>query len=257
MAFCTTCGANAQGAFCQQCGAPVSAAAAQSAGTPPPPAPVAVTPPVKRKTSPLVWILAGIAGLFVLGILGIITAGYYFARNPGLVMTKLITAANPNMEVLATDLGSKTLRLRDKHTGKEVTVSFDDVKNGRFKFSATDDDGKMASMEMGEGVGKLPSWVPAYPGARAQGNMTARGESADGIGEGGMVAFTTGDSAANVIAWYQEKCKEMGMKVEVTQSTQQGGMVVATDESGRAIHVLVGRGGGDNTSIAVTFGRKR
>lgn len=213
--------------------------------------------PVKRKTSPIVWILLAVAGIFVLGMLGLVAAGLFVARNPGLVMAKIITAANPDAEVLSTDMGSQTLRIRDKRTGKEVTLSFDDVKNGRFKMSATGENGEVANMEIGGGAGKLPSWVPAYPGAKAQGNMTARGDSAEGTGEGGIVTFTTPDPPSRVTAFYEAKCKDLGMTVELTQVSDAGGMVMGQDEGGkRTLHVMVGGGSGD-TTITVTYGRKR
>jgi hypothetical protein len=212
---------------------------------------------VPRKTSPLVWVLVGILGLFVLGIVAVISAGFFVAKNPGLVIGKLITAANPNAEVLSTDLGAKTVRIRDRQTGKEVTVSFDDVKSGKIKFSAVGDDGEVATMEMGGG-GKVPSWVPTYPGATAQGNMTARGGDADGMGEGGVVTYSTSDSPAQVLAFYRDKMKDMGMKLDMNETSGQGGMLTAADEANhRALHVIVGSGSNDGTSIVVTFGRKR
>src|SRR5260370_1316547 len=101
---------------------------------------------------------------------------------------------------------TQTVRIRDRWTGKEVTLSFDDVKKGRFKISAMGDNGEMANLEIGGGEGRLPSWVPTYPGARAQGNLTAKGASADGMGEGGVVTFTTPDPPSKVTDFYQEKC---------------------------------------------------
>jgi hypothetical protein len=224
---------------------------------PVPPQPV--PPPGRKKTSPLVWILVGVLGLFLLCVIGLIGAGIFVARNPGMVMGKLITAANPDAEVVSTDMGAQTLRIRDKRTGKEVTVSFDDVKKGRLKFSATGDDGQVASMEIGEGAGQLPKWVPTYPGAKAQGNFTAKGESADGMGEGGMVSFTTRDAPSKVVTFYENKCKEMGMNVDLSGTTADGGMIMATEESGqRTLHIMVGNNSGNtDTTIAVTFGRKR
>ena len=47
-------------------------------------------------------------------------------------MTKMITAANPNVEVLGVDKGSNQIRLRDKQTGQSYTISFDDAKKGKF-----------------------------------------------------------------------------------------------------------------------------
>jgi hypothetical protein len=254
MAFCTSCGATVQGAFCQQCGTPVSAAAAQAA---PPQMVPPLSAPVKRKTSPIVWILLAVAGVFVLCIVGLIAAGWYVARNPGAVMAKLITAANPDAEVLSTDLGSQTVRIRDRRTGKEVTLSFDDVKKGRLKFSATGDNGEVANLEIGGGEGKLPAWVPAYPGARAQGNLTASGSDGGGVGEGGVVTFTTPDPPSKVTEFYDAKCKEMGMSVNLSQISDTGGMIIGADEGKqRTLHVLVAGGSGD-TTITVTYGRKR
>jgi hypothetical protein len=258
MAFCTGCGATVQGAFCQQCGTPVGAAAARAAV--PPAAPQATpqaAPPVKGKISPLVWILIAVAGVIVLCVVGLGLAAVYVAKNPGLVMTRLITAANPDAEVLSTDTGSQTVRIRDRRTGKEVTLSFDDVKKGRFKISAMGDNGEMASVEIGGGEGRLPLWVPTYPGAKAQGNLTAKGASADGMGEGGVVTFTTPDPPSKVTEFYQAKCKDMGMSVDLSQLSDTGGMVLGADEGKqRTMHVLVAGGSGD-TTITVTYGRKR
>jgi len=263
MAFCTNCGADVKGAFCQQCGTPSSASASQAAAPPmaPPPAASmmgapATGVPVKKKTSVVVWILLGIGAVIVLGIIGVVAAGVYLVKNPGAAMAKIIQAGNPDIEVLDTDTGSQTLRVRDRKTGKEFTLSFDDIKNGRLKMSATGDNGEVANVEIGGGEGKLPKWVPSYPGAKAQANITAKGEDAQGMGEGGVVTFTSSDSPSKVFEFYQEKVKEMGMTVDVSQASDSGGMIVARDEGAqRTLHVVVA--GGNETTMTVTFGRKR
>jgi hypothetical protein len=174
-----------------------------------------------------------------------------------LVMAKIITAANPDAEVLDTNEGSQTMRIRDRKTGEEVTLSFDDIKQGRLRFSAKGKDGEVANMEIGGGEGKMPAWVPVYPGAKAQGNMTANGQGGDGMGEGGIVTFTTADPASKVREFYEAKIKEMGMSVDLTQVTGAGGMVMGQDEGGkRTLHVMVAEGSGD-TTFTVTYGRKR
>ncbi len=258
MAFCTSCGATVQGAFCQQCGTPSSAAAAQSAApqSPVPQAAPVAAAPVKRGISPIVWILVAIAGIVVLCIIGVGVAALYVAKNPGLVMAKLITAANPDAEVLSTDLGSQTVRIRDRKTGEEVTLSFDDVKQGKLRISGRGKNGEVGSLEIGGG-GKLPSWVPAYPGAKAQGNLTAKGEDANGIGEGGVITFTTPDPPSKVTAYYEAKFKELGMTVEIAQVSDSGGMVTGKDpDDKRSLSVMVGGGSGE-TSLTITYGRKR
>ena len=265
MAFCTSCGADVQGAFCPQCGAQVGAQPApQAAPAAPPamsPAPAAAVAPAARgKIGCLGWglIVAGsLLVLFMIALASIGSIAAYFVHNPGIALAKIITASNPDAEVLSTDAGSQSMRIRDRKTGDVVTFSFDDIKNGKFKMHSVDKEGKEANLEIGGGAGKLPSWVPTYPGAKAQGNFTARAEGADGMGEGGMVGFTTPDSPSQVISFYQDKAKEMGLTANLNGSTPEGAMFTAVDENThRTLNIIVG-GGKDGTTFTVTYGRKR
>src|SRR4051812_39175440 len=110
MAFCTTCGRAASGRFCETCGIPVGAAAAPPAA----PLPTASAP---RKTSPIVWILLGLGVMIVLFV-GALTIGGIFIvhkakqagldpelwqRNPGVAVTKMLAAANPDAEIVSLD----------------------------------------------------------------------------------------------------------------------------------------------------------
>ncbi len=224
-------------------------------------------PPAPRKgTSPLVWVLVIILGIFVLGFVAVVGTGIFVVhkvrqagldpdlmrRNPGLAVGKLITAANPDAEVLSTDDGAGTITIRDRRTGKVVTMSFDQAKNGMFKFSAQDDNGKTATFELGGGTGKLPSWVPTYPGSTPA--FSARGS--DGSGEGGNFSYTTKDAPSQVMSFYQDKAKELGMKANVTSTTAEGGvLVVADDDSKRSLTIVVG-GGSDGTTVNVTYAQK-
>jgi hypothetical protein len=221
-----------------------------------------------RKTSPVVWILVAVLGLFVLiGVAAVGTLQYFvhragidpelIHRNPGLAIGKIIAAANPDVEVLSTDDGAGKITVRDRRTGKVVTMNFDDVRNGKFSFSAVDDDGKTASLEIGSGGGKLPSWVPAYPGADARGTFAVKGDDGDRRGEGGTFTFTTPDSAAKVKAFYDDKCKQAGMRVHMTLNTAAAGVLVASDDGERrTLNVNVAGGSGD-TTVTVIYAAKR
>ncbi|SPE35082.1 conserved hypothetical protein [Candidatus Sulfopaludibacter sp. SbA6] len=269
MAFCTTCGANVTGAFCNQCGTP-----ARAQGTPavPPAAqPAPVVAPGPRKTSPIVWVLVIVLGLFVLGFIGVVGTGYFLvhkvrqagldpaliSRNPGLAMAKLITAVNPDAEVIRTDENAGTITVRDRTNGKVMTFSFDDVRNGKFNMKVQGDDGKTATVEIGGAGGKLPSWVPSYPGSTAQGTFSVRGTSEDGSGEGGNFTFTTPDAPSKVMTFYQDKANELGMKANLTTNTPDGGMLIVADEgSQRTLTVVVGKGSPD-TTVNVTYAVKK
>src|SRR5258708_22088362 len=129
MESCLTCGAVAPSkSFGVQCGTAVGAPAAQ--------APPALTP--AKKTSPILWIILGVVGLFVLAGIAVTSAGLFLAhkvvQNPGMAMAKILTATNPDVEVLSTDEGRNTITIRDKKTHETVTMNFDDVKNGKIVF---------------------------------------------------------------------------------------------------------------------------
>jgi hypothetical protein len=273
MAFCTNCGASVSGAFCNQCGAP--ARAAGQGMTPPPPMPSTAAPapaPTARRMSPLVIILIVIGGLFALGLVAVIGTGMFFvhkareaglspelmSRNPGYAAAKMVLALNKDLTEVSHDDNTGTITVRDNKTGQESTLSFDDIKHGKFRITARDEQGKTATMEFGAGanLSKLPSWVPEYPGSTSQGTFSIRGDSGD-LSEGGTFAFNTKDSPSKVMDFYQSKAKDLGMKISMNTTTPQGGMVVAADENeNRSLSIIVGEGSGD-TTVSVTYGRKR
>ena len=277
MAFCTICGAAVNGAFCTTCGTPANRPAANQAVPAQPPMPQAAVgavpgPPVPRKTSPLVWVLVIIVGLFVLGFIGVVGTGLFIVhkarqagldpelmrRNPGMAVGKLLAAANPDAEVVSTDDNAGTITMRDKKTGKVVTMTFDQAKSGGLKFTAEGEKGETATMEFGgSAANKLPSWVPKYPGATEQGTFSVRGSSNDGSGEGGNFTYTTRDPAAKVMEFYQDKAKDLGMKVDLTSHADQGGMMIVTDQDNkRSLTVVVGESAGQ-TTVNVTYGQKK
>jgi hypothetical protein len=271
MSFCTNCGANVEGAFCIKCGTPVRTAASQPGPTdaPPPayatPAPqTAVPAPIQRRTSPLVWVLVVILGLFVLCGVAIFGTGMFFMHkarqagidsdllraNPGYAVAKMFIAANPNVEEVRHDDRAGTITVRDRKTGKLTTISFDDIKRGRI--SITSDEPGGGSVEIG-GSAALPAWVPVYPGTKPENSVAVRGSGDDGR-EGGNVTFTTSDPPAKVLAFYQDKARELGMKVNLTSTGDEGGMVVATDEGeGRTLTAIVGSG----TSVNLSYSAKK
>jgi hypothetical protein len=275
MAFCTSCGANVTGAFCNQCGTPARAQAPASPAGPPAAAPVLAQPPAgavpaARKTSPIVWILLIVGGLFVLGIVGVVGTGFFLVhkakqagldtdlmqRNPALAAAKLMVAANPDLSEVSHDDRAGTITVRDNKTGKVSTLNFEDIKNGRIKFSGTDEDGKTATVEFGATGSKLPSWIPEYPGSKSQATFAVKAGSSDG-GEGGNFTFTTRDSASKVLSFYQDKAKELGMKVNLTTTGNEGGMIVASDETNeRSLTIIIGESSGE-TTVNVTYGRKK
>lgn len=281
MGFCTSCGSPVEGRFCVKCGKPVEAAPAAAEPAPPP----ASQP--RRKTSPLVWILVAIVGFFLLVGIGVIGAGIFVVHkakqagldpalmrdNPALAFTKLLAATNPDVEVVRVDEGKGLITLREKSTGKIVTMDFDAAKKGKITFQ---EDGKPpvtmetqgegdsggfqlksgdGTMQFGSGsAAKVPNWVPGYPGANPTNTVSMRGKD----GENGSFQFTTRDSAANVAKFYEGALKQAGFRIVLQQTGEKGdGMIMAEDGANKRNLMVTTGAGSEGTTVNVAFGVKQ
>ena len=72
------------------------------------------------------------------------------AHNPALAVTRLLAAANPDVDVVSTDEDKGTITVRDKKTGKTITMNFADAQKGKFVFEQ--DGQKMAVEAHGDGT---------------------------------------------------------------------------------------------------------
>jgi hypothetical protein len=212
-------------------------------------------PPARRGMHPLAWVAIILLCIFGLGAAGIFGFAMWVARNPSRAVRRLITATNPNMEVIGTDDGAGTITLRDRRNGKVVTMSFDQARQGRFHISADDGDGRTAEFQLGGEV-HLPSWLPAYPGSHPRGVFSATGDSGREGGDAGAVTFHTDDPGARVFAFYEDKARQLDMNVEFTQRHPGSRALTAKDEDrdrGFKVEVVERRGGSD---VTLTYGRK-
>lgn len=235
-----------------------------------------------KKTSPLVWILGGVAVLMfgvlltcgVAGFLGmrmLKNAGFDSAlmkSNPGLAMAKMAAAANPDLEMVSSDDRSGTVTMRDKKTGKTVTYRFDAdrktleivgdngehvvINGGQGNQGTMTVQSKDGTYKYGAGSGKAPSWVPAYPGSDPQSTMSAQSK------EGSMNSFTfkTSDAPGKVMQFYQDQLKAAGYTVNMVSGGDQGGMVQGED-SAKSRSILVTAGGSaQGTDVSVVAKEK-
>jgi hypothetical protein len=236
----------------------------------PAPTPVAQMPgAAKPKTSPVVWILAAVVGLFVLVGILIFGAGLFVAykaknagfdsalaqKNPALAAAKVMASLNPDVEVVSVDEDKGLLTIKDKKTGKVITVNADNVKNGRMTIS-DESTGEKFSFNS-NGALQLPAWLPSYPGSKPEGTFSASGKG----NEGGMAHFKTSDAGPKVLAFYQDALKSAGFKITSTFSgdsgDSKGSMVTAEDTgNGRTVMVTVSSSGGDGTDVSLTYGTK-
>lgn len=249
---------------------------------PPPQNPYAPQPPVgPKKTSPWIWVGVGCIALLLLGAGTCVFIGYKakqkfggmaedFKNNPELAAVKLAISMNPDVELVSSDDEAKTVVVRDKKTGKEMTLNFEDIQNGKFSMEGpdgekvnigdgqvqvTDEKGQTTTLSGGVGTSNLPDWLPAYPGA-----TTASSFSASGANGGAVTMFESTDTADQALAFYEEKLKEAGFTVEknayAVNNQTAGGTVTGKDGGDKGeVTVLVGAQGG-KTSITVTHSTK-
>ncbi len=284
MAFCEKCGAPVDSQFCSKCGARVGAGHPVNIPAGPQPGPQA-----PKKRSPILWILLGCFGLIVIAGVVMVSTGLFVAykakqagldpalikKSPALAVAKMIVAANPDVELLSVDEDHAIMKVRDKKTGKTLTVNLEEAKSGKIVFLDENnqrvelqakEEGDSASLEvrspegtmsMGAGAEKLPDWLPAYPGAKGTGTFGMNSKE----GKAGSYAFKTGDTLDDVVKFYEDALKAVGLEVEKTtnQAAGQGSMIILAGKDGASDKTaqVIATSKGEGTEVNLTFSSKK
>ena len=291
MAFCQNCGAPLNGEFCTGCGTRAKSGDAPAVGAPqamPVQAATNAAPVVARKTSPIVWILVAVLGLFILGGIAVVGGGLFLVHkakqagldpelmrnNPGLATAKLLAATNPDLEVVSTDDARGLITIRQKSTGKTMTVNFDDLKRGKLTFKEdgkdavtleAHGDGSTGSLQMksgsesfniGANQATMPSWIPAYPNSKPASTFSVSGKQ----GSSASFQFQTQDALKDVVAFYENGLKQAGFHINATTTSENGGSssgLVSAEDAANKRTVMVTVGTGDKgTTVSVTYSQK-
>jgi hypothetical protein len=246
----------------------------------PPPPPVA---PVKKKTSPWVWVLVGCGGLIVVGMIIVGVTGAFlfkkgaekleeFAENPVRASVETMVRLNPELELVSTDDAAETMTIRNTTTGEVATFNWSDIQNGRFsfesdgkeytvdgsgaadgRFSVEDESGREV-VAVGPGAADVPSWFPQSP-ASAEINMLV---NATQDGQQSMIwTFTSRDSVDDVLDFYEEELEPLGWEVS-TSTPDVGDVANGTVDAKRrggdgTLNLVVSRSGADPTQVMVTY----
>jgi hypothetical protein len=214
----------------------------------PPPQGYYQAPPPQQKSKTWIWVLGGCGTVILLGAIAAAVLGYFAYRktqefandmekNPALTVAKMVVAANPDVEMVSVDEGKGVIVVKDKKTGKQLTVNLEDARNGKFVFQEEGKDAltieakgeggsgtvelksQEGSMKLGAGSdAEMPGWLPVYPGAAPQGNYSMKGKD----GETGSFHFTTVDSIEKVMAFYEAELKAIGLTVNTTSWKASG-----------------------------------
>jgi hypothetical protein len=124
------------------------------------PVPGSYPVPPRKKISPIVWVLLGVAGFILLVIMAVVAGGIYVASrvaaNPMEAAAAVITAGNPDVEIVGSSRDNGTVTFREKSTGKTVTVNLQQLKEGRLVFTSNDEE-KEVTIEAGPNGVKVES----------------------------------------------------------------------------------------------------
>ena len=213
--------------------------------------------PTKSGVPVWVWILVGLLALVMLAGVAVMATGLFFAKQvasaPVATMAKIAALANPNIEVLAVDEATEKVTIKDKETGKTVTISLDDLRQGKLEVSS--EEGKI---QVGANLdAKIPQWVPVYPGAKQQNLISTQTAEADG----GTIMLEVKEDFGKVKAWYEEQIKAGGFDSKMVTSTEgsegPGAMLIASkNDEKQSLHVILNTEP-EFTRATITFGSKK
>ena len=241
----------------------------------------------KKGLGALAWIGIGCGLLIVIVIVALVAGGLFVAHkakeagfdpqewkdNPSVVITKMIAAGDPDIEIVDIDEENERVTLRNIESGKTFTVDFKDIKDGNFSLESEGETVRIETTGDGEGGGSMrvsgedgemvfgagaergdtPDWVPLYPGAE----INSRFSSTTGGKKTGTLVQQTSDASEDVLAHFETALEQAGFGITAKSSAQVDGATHAslqgTDEQGgRTVFVGVNEGDGE-TMVTVRY----
>jgi hypothetical protein len=147
----------------------------------------------------------------------------------------------------------KTITLKDPQTGEKVDVSVNGADKGTMTLKT--DQGSLV-INSGDNA-TVPDGVDVYPGAKVQSSMTGFGAAmgAAGGNAGSMVAMTTKDAPATVLAFYKTKFAAKGWKINMESSTPDGGMISAGGDPAKPGALVTASVANGETTVSVMMGK--
>jgi len=241
------------------------------------------TPAQGKKGLPvLAWIAIGCGGILVLSGIGFAFVGWLamskmkdvasdFEDNPTRAAAELVVRMNPDLEMVESDDDAGTITVREKSSGKVVTMNYEDIEEGRISFESEEgrveitgqpqggEGGMTITTDEGEtrigGGGEIPDWVPAHPATTTRQSLL---RSTGPTGDTGQATFTVDADADAVAAFYKAALEKAGYTVSVTTySSDEGSVsVVSGQQDGGSIIASVNDKEG-RAEVAVQYNRER
>lgn len=238
----------------------------------------------KKGLSPLAWIGIGCGAIILVAFLVMSVAIWFGARkvkdfaggfedDPARAAAEMIVKMNPELELIESDSEDGTITIRVKESGEVATFDYSEIQDGKLRLESSEgkisfdataaEEGAVFTVETDEGTtrygtlgesGRLPDWLPEYPGSEDV-QMAFSEEKSDSLG--GTFSYQTADSAETVFAFYRDRLESAGLKVQETTTTQDGeiqaGSLTANDDAGQRQATVTIAPDGETTRVGVFF----
>lgn len=239
-------------------------------------------PPKKKGISGLAVAGMGCGALLLLtmvagGLLGMkacqkikeVAGDLDFEKNPTKAAALIALRMNPDLEVITVNDGTGEVTVKEKKSGDIITMSFDDIAQG--KFTIKNAKGETVTMDasnaekqgvvvtgpegqtvIGGSQSAPPDWVHLYPGSTHAGGM--RNEKGSSIN--GSYAMETTHNNETVSKHYGDQLKAAGYETSVTATQTADGvmtMINATKDEGRRTQTVLIQTLDGKTHIALSY----
>ncbi|MEM9236051.1 MAG: hypothetical protein AAGB14_04680 [Verrucomicrobiota bacterium] len=220
----------------------------------PPPSPEAP----KKGLHPMAWVGIGCGGLLLIAVIvGAIAVRWGMSAydemvtelttHPQKVAAEKVVSLHPELDLVSEDEESGMLTIRNRATGEEITISYEDLAAG--KLTVTGEDGSEKPMGSTD-LSQLPAWVSPYPGV-SDAILSFHFER--GGGTVGMLSFSTSDSPEQVVQFYEGTAKSS----YTSSSSMNIGEIEHASKSfrdgKRELSVFTQRQAGNPTRVQVTY----
>lgn len=199
----------------------------------------------KKSSKTLLYILLGCGVLSFLVVLAIVVFVFVigkkvqsFGSSPEEVIVKMLTASNPEIEVVEVDKENQKITIKNKKTGEIMVIDFSDVKKGKIQWEGKGGKGKVEIIgKEGEGEGKveiqsegekttltygkdteLPKWLPDFKDFEIANKVTSKTEEQIS----GNIELFTDKSIEDSAKILESRFKEKGFKINRTFTQTEG-----------------------------------
>ena len=197
-----------------------------------------------------------------------------FEKDPARSAAEWIVKMNPDLELVESDESSGTITVRQKSTGETATFDWSEFEEGKLEFEAGGEefsldlgtDEKTGAMTIttnegeatfGGGSGKLPAFVPLYPGGSEPVSVysATTNEMASGI-----ATIETEDDVDAVVEHYRTELEAAGYSVDASNyegsdGSRTAGLNARHSENESSVNVTASRQE-ETTQITIQYNGK-